>query len=118
VYSVPNLADFSSPLVLLPLKYLDEVAFAPMAKLSLYEYFNKVGLHLVTCMHLQVLTRSQFGLLKYTYGPPITEEAQRAAKTHLNRALSQLSSSPSQLWINAARRLQSCSETDSVSRPS
>lgn len=42
-FSIPNLADFTSPIVVLPLKYLDEVAQASQSQLSLKEYFDKVG---------------------------------------------------------------------------
>ncbi|KAI1120675.1 cytochrome P450 [Nemania abortiva] len=71
-FSIPNLSDFSSPLVILPLKYLDEVAHAPQNQLSLKEYFSKLG------------------LLKYSYGPPIADEVQRVAKSDLNQALNEL----------------------------
>ncbi|CAH0054729.1 unnamed protein product [Clonostachys solani] len=67
--TVPNLSDPASPLVLLPLKYIDEVASAPEDWLSLQEYF------------------SQLGLVKYTHGPPISSEVQRVVRADLKPAL-------------------------------
>ncbi|KAI0160718.1 cytochrome P450 [Xylariaceae sp. FL1272] len=40
-FSIPNLLEPSSPLVVLPMKYLNEVAYAPQSKLSSIEYLAK-----------------------------------------------------------------------------
>ncbi|KAI2471897.1 hypothetical protein F4781DRAFT_439391 [Annulohypoxylon bovei var. microspora] len=96
-FSIPNLADFSSPVVVLPLKYLDEVAVAPQSKLSLKEYFSKLG------------------LLRYTYGPPIAEEVQHVARTDLNRALNDLVQPLQEVCLAAFRQdMPRCQEWTSL----
>ncbi|KAI0120158.1 cytochrome P450 [Nemania sp. FL0031] len=68
-FSIPNLWEPTSPLVVLPMKYLDEVSYASQSKLSAQEYVSKLG------------------LVQYSCGPPMVEEVQHVAKTNLNRAL-------------------------------
>lgn len=41
-FSIPNLSDFTSPLTVPPVLYLNKVAVAPHSELSLKEYFSGV----------------------------------------------------------------------------
>ncbi|KAJ8128347.1 hypothetical protein O1611_g5287 [Lasiodiplodia mahajangana] len=92
-FSIPNLWEPSSPLVVLPMKYLEEVKYAPQSKLSAPEYVSKLG------------------LVQYSYGPPMVEEVQNAVKTNLNRALDHLTEPLHHVCIAAfADHMPPCNE--------
>lgn len=48
-FSIPSLSEFTSPLAVLPVLYLNEVVVAPHSELSLKEYFSTVRSLPLTC---------------------------------------------------------------------
>ncbi|KAI1171802.1 cytochrome P450 [Nemania sp. FL0916] len=96
-FSMRNPNDVSTPMVILPVKYLDELRWLPERRMSFWRYIDKQS----------ILT--QIG------GPGINEEVVLAARSGMNRALAYLIEPLNQACLAAcAKEVPSCPEWTSI----